>query len=481
MAKVLIPTPLRQYAGKQDAVELDGTTVGEVLTSLTKQYADLRRQLYNDEGKLRSFVNVYLNDEDIRYLSKESTPVKSGDTISIVPSIAGGSTATAPPQETTLSKEEILRYSRHLIMPEVGMDGQLKLKNAKVLLIGTGGLGAPLGLYLAAAGIGRIGLVDFDVVDFTNLQRQVIHGTSDVGRKKLDSAADRMQAINPHVRLDKYEVALSSENALDILKDYDIIVDGTDNFPTRYLVNDACVLLGKPNVYGSIFRFEGQATVFAYEGGPCYRCLYPEPPPPGLVPSCAEGGVLGILPGLIGMVQATETVKLILGKGQPLVGRLLLYDALDMRFRELKLRKNPECPVCGEHPTITQLIDYHQFCGVPRQQEEPLPGTNEWEIEAVDVKAKMDRGEPFVLIDVREPHEYQICSIPNSKLIPLGEVPKRVNELNSADEIVVHCKSGMRSAKAVEFLKQAGFRKVKNMKGGILAWSDKVDPRVPKY
>jgi adenylyltransferase/sulfurtransferase len=482
MPKVLIPTPLRQYAGKQDTVELAGSTIGEVLGALTSQHTELRRHLYNDEGKLRSFVNVYLNDEDIRYMQKDATPVKDGDVISIVPSIAGGSTATLPPQEATLSKDEILRYSRHLIMPEVGMEGQLKLKNAKVLLIGTGGLGAPLGLYLAAAGIGRIGLVDFDVVDFTNLQRQVIHGTSDVGRKKLDSAADRMHEINPYVQIDKHEVALSSDNALDILKDYDIVVDGTDNFPTRYLTNDACVLLGKPNVYGSIFRFEGQATVFAYEGGPCYRCLYPEPPPPGLVPSCAEGGVLGILPGMIGIVQATETVKLILGAGEPLVGRLLLYDALTMRFRELKLRKNPDCPVCGTHPTVTKLIDYQQFCGIPHQEEKPVAEeTNEWEIDAVGLKAKMDRGDNFVLIDVREPHEYQICRIPGSKLIPLGEIPKRVNELNSADDIVVHCKMGGRSAKAVEFLKQAGFRKVKNMKGGILAWSDKVDPSVPKY
>jgi sulfur-carrier protein adenylyltransferase/sulfurtransferase len=481
MAKVLIPTPLRQYTGKQDAVELTGASVGEVLGALTSQHSELRRHLYNDEGKLRSFVNVYLNDEDIRYMQKEATPVKDGDTISIVPSIAGGSVATIPDQQVTLSKDEILRYSRHLIMPEVGMDGQLKLKSAKVLLIGTGGLGAPLGLYLAAAGVGRIGLVDFDVVDFTNLQRQVIHGTSDVGRKKLDSAAGRMHEINPFVTIDKHEVALSSENAMEILKDYDIVVDGTDNFPTRYLVNDACVLLGKPNVYGSIFRFEGQATVFAYQGGPCYRCLYPEPPPPGLVPSCAEGGVLGILPGMIGIVQATETVKLILGTGEPLVGRLLLYDALNMRFRELKLRKNPECPVCGDHPTVTKLIDYQQFCGIPHQEATPVAETNEWEIDAKGLKAKMDRGDNFVLIDVREPHEYQICRIPGSKLIPLGEVPKRVNELNSADDIVVHCKMGGRSAKAVEFLKQAGFKKVKNMKGGILAWSDQVDPTVPKY
>ncbi|HEX5227579.1 MAG TPA: molybdopterin-synthase adenylyltransferase MoeB [Bryobacteraceae bacterium] len=385
----------------------------------------------------------------------------------------------APPSNLSLSKDEILRYSRHLIMPEVGMEGQLKLKAAKVALIGTGGLGAPLGMYLAAAGIGRIGLVDFDVVDFTNLQRQVIHGTKDVGKKKLDSAAETMLDINPYVEIDRHEVALSSENALDILKDYDIVVDGTDNFPTRYLVNDACVILKKPNVYGSIFRFEGQATIFAYPGGPCYRCLYPEPPPPGLVPSCAEGGVLGILPGTVGLIQATETVKLILGVGEPLIGRLVLYDALAMRFRELKLRRNPECPVCGDHPTITKLIDYQEFCGIPNQvhEEKPMEG----DIEPTEVKAKIDRGDRFVLIDVREPHEYQICNIPQAKLIPRGDLPKRVNELNSADEIVAHCKSGMRSAKAVDFLKQAGFKKVRNMKGGILAWSDKVDPSVPKY
>ena len=386
------------------------------------------------------------------------------------------STAAA---EVTLSKEEILRYSRHLIMPEVGTEGQLKLKQAKVLLIGTGGLGAPLGMYLAAAGIGRIGLVDFDVVDHSNLQRQIIHGTKDVGRKKLDSAADTMMDINPYVSIDKFEVALTSENALDILKDYDIVVDGTDNFPTRYLVNDACVLLGKPNVYGSIFRFEGQATVFAYPGGPCYRCLYPEPPPPGLVPSCAEGGVLGILPGLIGVVQATEAVKLILGTGEPLVGRLLLYDALAMRFRELKLRRSPECPVCGDNPTVRELIDYHQFCGVPNQAEEPAAPLGD--ITPVEVKAKLDRGDQFTLIDVREPHEYQICSIPGARLIPLGDLQKRVAELNPADEIVAHCKSGMRSAKAVDLLKQLNFKKVRNMTGGILAWSDTVDPSVPKY
>jgi molybdopterin/thiamine biosynthesis adenylyltransferase/rhodanese-related sulfurtransferase len=385
------------------------------------------------------------------------------------------------PEEVTLSKDEILRYSRHLIMPEVGMEGQLKLKNASVLLVGAGGLGAPLGMYLAAAGIGRIGMVDFDVVDFTNLQRQVIHGTKDVGRKKLDSAFETMADINPFVTLVRHETALSSENALEIFKDYDIVVDGTDNFPTRYLVNDACVLLNKPNVYGSIFRFEGQATVFATEGGPCYRCLYPEPPPPGLVPSCAEGGVLGILPGVIGLIQATETVKLILGIGQTLAGRLLLYDALGMKFRELKLRRNPDCPVCGDHRTVTKLIDYVEFCGVPHQEAPPEPVAASGDIEPTEVKAKLDRGDKFTLVDVREPHEFQICRIPGSVLIPLGELQKRLTELDPMSEIVAHCKSGVRSGKAVDFLKQQGYKKVRNMKGGIIAWSDKVDPTVPKY
>ncbi len=389
----------------------------------------------------------------------------------------GANVSIAP--EVQLSKEEVLRYSRHLIMPEVGMDGQLKLKKAKVLLIGAGGLGAPLGLYLAAAGVGRLGLVDFDVVDFTNLQRQVTFGTSDVGAPKLAAARARLSDLNPDIQIDTYETKLTSENALEIFRDYDIIVDGTDNFPTRYLVNDACVLLGKPNVYGSIFRFEGQATVFGYNGGPCYRCLYPEPPPPGLVPSCAEGGVLGVLPGIIGAIQANETVKLILGRGTPLVGRLLLFDALNMKFRELKLRKNPDCPACGEHRTVTRLIDYNEFCGI--RGEESQPTVQVPEIEPAEVKRWYDTGRDFYVLDVREPHEYQICKLPDSHLIPLGELPRRVHELDSSVEIVAHCRSGKRSAEAVDFLRKAGFRKVWNLKGGILAWSEKVDPSVPKY
>ena len=389
--------------------------------------------------------------------------------------------ATAQPENApvTLTKKEIERYSRHLIMPEVGMDGQLKLKQAKVLCIGTGGLGAPLGLYLAAAGVGRIGLVDFDRVDDSNLQRQVLFSTKDVGRPKIEAAADRLRGLNPDIQIDTFDTHLSSDNALDILKDYDIIVDGTDNFPTRYLVNDASVLLKKPNVYGSIFRFEGQITIFGDPNGPCYRCLYPEPPPPGLVPSCAEGGVLGVLPGIVGSIQAAETLKLIIGKGESLIGRLLLFDALAMRFRELKLRKNPDCPMCGTHPTITKLIDYAEFCGV-RGEEAPALQTSVPEITPRELKTRLDRGDDLYILDVREPHEYQICNL-GGHLIPLGDLSKRASELDSSREIVAHCRSGKRSAEAVEFLQRAGFRKVLNLKGGILAWSDEVDPSVPKY
>jgi sulfur-carrier protein adenylyltransferase/sulfurtransferase len=379
-----------------------------------------------------------------------------------------------------LSKDEIMRYSRHLIMPEVGMEGQLKLKQAKVLCIGTGGLGAPLGLYLAAAGVGRIGLVDFDSVDLTNLQRQILFDTNDIGRPKIEAATNRLRNLNPEIQIDNFETRLTSENALDILKDYDIVVDGTDNFPTRYLVNDACVILGKPNVYGSIFRFEGQITIFGYPGGPCYRCLYPEPPPPGLVPSCAEGGVLGVLPGIVGAIQAAETLKLIIGTGEPLVGRLLLFDALAMRFRELKLRKNPECPVCGEHRTIKKLIDYAEFCGIRGEESAGPAQTAVPEITPRELKSRLDRGDDLFILDVREPHEFQICNL-GGHLIPLGELSRRVNELDSSREIVAHCRSGKRSAEAVEFLRGAGFRKVLNLKGGILAWSDEVDASVPKY
>ena len=382
-----------------------------------------------------------------------------------------------------LSNEEIKRYSRHLIMPEVGMDGQRRLKAGRVLCIGAGGLGSPAAMYLAAAGVGTIGLVDFDVVDFSNLQRQVIHGTPDVGRPKLDSARDRLLALNPHVEVKTYETALSSENALGLFEPYDVILDGTDNFPTRYLTNDACVLLGKPNAYGSIFRFEGQASVFGAKAGPCYRCLYPEPPPPGLVPSCAEGGVLGVLPGVIGVIQATETIKLLTGIGEPLIGRFLIYDALSMRFRELKLKKDPDCPVCGTHPTVTALIDYEEFCGLRPEVPEVAVAVsaNGYEISSVELKQRLDRGDRLRVIDVREPNEFQINRIPGAELVPLGEIPRRYAELDQDEEIVVQCKMGGRSAKAADFLRSVGFTRVLNLRGGILDWIDKVDPSQPKY
>jgi adenylyltransferase/sulfurtransferase len=479
---IYIPTPLRPFTEKKESVEVSGGTVGELLADLTRRYEGLRRHLYTDDGRLRNFVNVYLNDEDIRYLQREQTPVKPGDSLSIVPSVAGGTPTVTAPAASDLSQEEIKRYSRHLIMPEVGMDGQRRLKASSVLCIGAGGLGSPAAMYLAAAGVGRIGIVDFDVVDFSNLQRQLLHGTPDVGRSKLESAKSRLLALNPNIQIDTYETALSSENALELFAPYDVILDGTDNFPTRYLVNDACVLSGKPNAYGSIFRFEGQASVFAIKNGPCYRCLYPEPPPPGLVPSCAEGGVLGVLPGIVGVIQATEAIKLMLGIGEPLIGRFLIYDALKMRFRELKLRKDPECPVCGTTPTVTKLIDYEQFCGIrPEPQVQTEVPVNEWEITPVELKQRLDAGDDLFILDVREPNEYQINRIQGSTLIPLGEIPRRHQELDRDREIVVHCKMGGRSAKAVDYLRTVGFAKVKNLRGGILEWIDKVDPSQPKY
>lgn len=381
----------------------------------------------------------------------------------------------------SLTPDQYIRYSRHLILPEIGEEGQKKLLQAKVLIIGAGGLGSPLGLYLAAAGVGTIGLVDFDVVDLSNLQRQILHTNDEIGKSKLDSAEKRIKGMNPDTKVVKYNTKISSENAIGILKDYDVVIDGTDNFPTRYLVNDACVLLNKPNIYGSIFRFEGQATVFVPRKGPCYRCLYPEPPPPGMVPSCAEGGVLGILPGVIGVIQATEAVKLIVGQGEPLMGRLLLYNALDMTFRTLKLRRDKNCPVCGDRPTVTQLIDYEAFCGLKRgegKQAVTIP-----EITVFELKAKMDRKDDFVLLDVREPFEYEIAKIPGSRLIPVGQLQNRLSELEpfKDKEIVAHCKLGGRSAKAVELLLNSGFKKVWNVVGGIAEWSNKIDPSVPKY
>lgn len=388
----------------------------------------------------------------------------------------------ATASEAVLSNEEIRRYSRHLIIPEFGTEGQKRLKSASVLLVGAGGLGSPMAMYLAAAGIGRLGIIDFDVVDESNLQRQILHGTDDVGRTKLESARDSIHNLNPHVQVDLHPVHLTSQNALDILKDYDVVADGTDNFPTRYLVNDACILLGIPNVYASIFRFEGQASVFGMPDGPCYRCLYPEPPPPGLVPSCAEGGVLGVLPGLVGTIQATEVIKVLTGIGEPLIGRLLLIDAATMQFRTLKIRKNPDCPICSEHPVQKELIDYEAFCGYTPANgrnavEETLP-----EITVEGFKAKLDRGEKPVIIDVRKPHEREIASL-GGILIPVDELAERLSELEPYrdSEMIVYCRSGARSSRAVELLRNAGFNKAINLKGGTLAWSDTIDPSVPKY
>jgi len=480
---VIVPTPLRQYTEGRDTVEVRAGTVREALSELTTRYAALRRHLYSEDGQLRSFVNIYLNDDDIRYLEgREETGVEAGDEVRIVPSIAGGSSTVVAMKEADFTAEQMHRYARHLILPEVGPAGQKKLGQARVLLVGAGGLGSPASLYLAAAGVGTLGIVDFDVVELSNLQRQIVHGTSDVGRPKLESARDRLLDVNPEITIEPHELRLSSENALDILADYDIVIDGTDNFPTRYLVNDACVLLGKPNVYGSIFRFEGQVSVFHAEQGPCYRCLYAEPPPPGLVPSCAEGGVLGVLPGIIGALQANEAIKLIIGQGDPLIGRLLLFDALRLRFRELKLRKDPQCPVCGANPTVRELIDYEVFCGIREAETENLRlEASVPVITATELKARLDAGDPIQLIDVREPHELNICKLDEAELIPLGQFAARIGDLDTSREIVVICRSGRRSAHAVRLLQDAGFPSAYNLTGGLLAWANEVDPTMMKY
>lgn len=492
MPKIYIPTALRVFTDQQATLTVDARTVGEAIQNLVATYPKLKPHLFNEQYQLRSVVNLYLGEEDMRHLQGLDTPLAPESELMIVPSVAGrGEVQTRETvrsvidavrlQQVTLSQEEVLRYSRHLIMPEVTMEGQKCLKSARVLLVGAGGLGSPIALYLAAAGVGTIGLVDFDVVDYSNLQRQVIHFTSDVGKPKLQSAIEKIRAINPHVSVTPFETRLTSENALDILRDFDIIVDGTDNFPTRYLVNDACVLLGKPNVYGSIFRFEGQVSVFWAQHGACYRCLYPEPPPPGLVPSCAEGGVLGILPGLIGLVQATEAIKLILGIGEPLIGRLLLLDALQMRWRELKLRKNPNCPVCGENPTVRTLIDYAEFCGM-RKDERIEPGEEPTCITPRELKERLERGERLVLLDVREQFELEISRLPYPYLhIPMNEVLEQVHRLNPADEIVVVCRSGGRSAQITRLLRMMGFVKVKNLVGGINDYAREVDSRIAVY
>jgi molybdopterin/thiamine biosynthesis adenylyltransferase/rhodanese-related sulfurtransferase/molybdopterin converting factor small subunit len=540
MATIQIPTPLRRFTAEAGDVEVQGGTVDEALGDLTRRYPGLKPHLYTADGALRSFVNVFLNDDDVRHLERGATKVAPGDTLTIIPSIAGGSAVASPPpgaaapatRETSqagegsrasetsetielpaLSPQEIRQYSRHLIMPEVGMEGQRRLKAAKVLMIGAGGLGSPLGLYLAAAGVGTLGVADFDVVDESNLHRQVLFSHADVGRPKLDAAIDRLRGINPYITLRPHPVRLDSSNALELFAPYDIIVDGTDNFQTRYLVNDACVLTGKPNVYGSIFRFEGQVSIFWGAKGPCYRCLFPEPPPPGLVPSCAEGGVLGVLPGIIGALQANEVIKLIVGAGEPMIGRLLLFDALKMKFRELKLRKDPACPICSEHPTQHELIDYDQFCGIAPP---PAGGTHaaagplgaagaagaagtagaprgsaasagegagelSFDVDAGEVKQWLDEGRDFTLIDVRSPQENAICRIEGARLVPLQDIPDEIDRLDPAARYVVHCHHGGRSAQAVDLMRRRGFSAAQNLAGGIDAWSRTVDPSVPRY
>jgi adenylyltransferase/sulfurtransferase len=476
---VIIPTALRQHTDNEDELKLNARTVSDALKELVTSFPNLRRHLYSESGRLRNFINIYLNEEDIRYKEGEGTALKDGDTLMIIPAIAGGAHAAEDDEEhgakVSFSSSEFARYSRHLIMPEVGLEGQGKLKSASVLIIGAGGLGTPSSTYLAAAGVGRIGIVDFDVIEKSNLHRQVLYSEKDIGKSKAEIARQRLLEINPNVSVEVHKVRLDSTNALDILGSYDVIMDGTDNFPTRYLVNDACVLLGKPNVYASIFRFEGQASVFYAREGPCYRCLYPEPPPPGLVPSCAEGGVLGVLPGIMGSIQAVEAIDLILGKGRPLIGRLVLFDALDMTFKELKLRKNPDCLVCGPNATVKELIDYEAFCGV----EEGLGA--ELEVSPKALKELIDDGREMVVLDVREPFEYEIAHINDAKLIPLAQLAGRVNELDTARPIVVYCHTGQRSAQAVRFLNGLGFKKAKNLKGGIKAWGNEVDPTIQMY
>ena len=480
---ILIPTPLRRFAGGSGRLEVEGDTVEAALAAMAQEHPELKRQLFDDAGRLRSFVNVFLGERNVRDLSPAGEPIalQDGDTLTIVPAIAGGAPAgSAATASAPLSKEDILRYSRHLIMPEVTLEGQKRLRDARVLCVGAGGLGSPLTLYLAAAGVGHIGVVEFDTVDLTNIQRQILYSTSDVGRPKLEAATARLRALNPGIEIIPHPTRLSSENVLDVARNYDIVADGTDNFPTRYLVNDACVLLGKPNVYASIFRFEGQAAVFDARRGPCYRCLFPEPPPPGLVPSCAEGGVLGVLPGIVGTLQALEVLKLILGIGEPLIGRLVLFDALGFRFRDLQVRKNPECAVCGQAPTITAPIDYEEFCGIRGEEvEADASGWPTFTVEEFDRRRR--EGESFHLLDVREPHEFEIVRIPGAELLPLSELPGRMHELDSARTYVVSCYRGTRSVQACQLLKQAGFGRLIVLAGGVDAWAQRVDPSLPRY
>ncbi len=499
---IKIPTPLRGFVDGATAVEVDAATLSEALDRLSERSPRLQAQLFGDDGRLRRYVNVYVDGRDIREVDEGTVQLEESSEVRIVPSIAGGrpgpdapttvggrrSAAGAEPgggdppgDGPGLTAAEFTRYSRHLLMPEVGVEGQKRLKAGRAILVGAGGLGSPAATYLAAAGVGRIGLVDHDRVDLTNLQRQILHDTDDIGRPKLQSARERLEALNPLVEVETFETRLDSSNALEVLNGYDVIVDGSDNFPTRYLVNDAGLLLGTPVVYGAIFRFEGQASVFGAPDGPCYRCLFREPPPAELVPNCAEAGVLGILPGIVGTIQATEAIKLILGRGETLAGRLLLLDALRMEFREVAVRRDPECPACGHHPTITELIDYEEFCGLGAAADEPADGVPA--ISVAELRRQFDDGGAIEIVDVREPYEWQICNLEplGARLIPLAELPTRLGELTRETTLVVHCRTGARSGRAVQFLRDAGFDNARNLDGGILAWAREVDPGMPTY
>ena len=470
MASILkIPSPLRRFTNGESSIEVNGNSINKVLEELFNAHPDIKGHLVEEDGNLRNFVNIFINGEDVRQKGGLDAEVSDGSDVRIIPSIAGGS--------GKLSSEEFIRYSRHLSLPEVGIKGQTKIKSSKVLVVGAGGLGSPVSLYLAAAGIGTIGMVDFDIVDESNLQRQVLFGMDQIGKSKLKSAKERLKNLNPHTNYILHDTALSSENALDIIKDYDIVVDGTDNFPTRYLVNDACVILNKPNVYGSIYRFDGQVSIFNHENGPCYRCLYPSPPPPNLVPSCAEGGVLGVLPGIIGTMQANETLKLILGIGDLMVNRFLLFDALTFEFNELKIHKNNDCVVCGDSPSITELIDYKQFCGI----ESVIEKVAFSELEATELQKRLNNETSPIIIDVREDFELEISKIEGSVHIPMNQIPNRLNELNPENDYVIICRTGVRSSQICEFLSNQNFRLIANLSGGINEWAKKVDSSLPVY
>jgi sulfur-carrier protein adenylyltransferase/sulfurtransferase len=488
-----IPAPLRECTGGRAEVAVAPGTVRDALGEITARYPLLRRHLYGDDGRLRRHVNVYVNRDDVRALHGESTPVRTGDTLLIVPSIAGGSAQGAAPERRAdaLGPAELRRYARHLVLPEIGPDGQRRLKAARVAVVGMGGLGCPVSMYLAAAGVGVLGLIDHDEVDESNLHRQVLYGSADTGRRKVEAAAERLHALNPHVTLVPHDLRLTRDNALDVLAGYDVVVDGADNFPTRYLVNDACGLLGKPYVYGALLRFEGQVAVFDARRGPCYRCLFREPPPPGLVPGCAEGGVLGVLPGIVGTLQALEAIKLAAGAGETLLGRLVIFDGLAHRWRELGLRKDPACPLCGSSPSITEPIDYDVFCGGPAGAAPAEAATAEGgaadaplEMSVRELSERLQRGERPKLLDVREPYEWEIANLAEhgARLVPLSELPGRLDELGGPEEeIVVYCRTGSRSAYVVDALREAGFRRAVNLAGGLHAWSREIEPGMPRY